>query len=479
MTNEVSNNKPRVRFAPSPTGPLHIGNVRVAIFNYLFAKHHGGTYTVRVEDTDIERSKQEYTDSILDSLQWLNLMPDEEVVYQRSRVSEHKKLLDELLKKGLVYPCFCEPKTAEEKMSALEKGAGEKYDGTCRDKKWTIQDLKKPHALRFKIPSDCTNVKFDDLIRGEISIDTDQLDDFIVMRRAGNPIYNFVVVADDIAMNITHVIRGEDHISNTPKQILLYKALEKEIPKFAHLPLILGPAGNKLSKRDAAVAVTEYKKIGILADAFLNYLVRLGWSHGDQEVFSREELIKYFDLDHVGKKGAIFDIKKLEWLNGTYIRNLDLETYLIQLEKIDENKHSSLTELWDRATLVLLFELYRERAVTLVEIAVNVISLGAAPDSLDMSLIKKWVKPQTSDVLKEFLEYVEGNEISEEKLSHDALIKKAKELCEKFELKLVSIAQPLRLAITGSTCSPGIFDLIPLFTKEEINKRVTSLIKQL
>jgi glutamyl-tRNA synthetase len=470
MTNNV-----RVRFAPSPTGSLHIGNLRAAIFNWLLARHHKGKFLVRIEDTDIERSKKEYVDVISNSLKWLDMMPDEEILYQSSRQEEHKKLLNELLEKGLVYPCFCEPKKSEEKVFNLSQGVAEKYNGTCRNKKWTKEDLEKPHALRFKLPEDRKNVLFNDLIRGEISVGLDQLDDFVVMRRDGTPIYNFVVVVDDIFMKISHIVRGEDHISNTPKQVLLYEVLNAKVPEFAHLPLILGPSGNKLSKRDAAVSVSEYEQMGILPDALFNYLVRLGWSHGDQEIFSRNELVEYFDLDHVGKKGAIFDIKKLKWLNGIYIRKLNKSDFLMQIKRICEKKYYSLTQSQKDPRLDILFELYRERATTLVDLADSIIAFAKAPDTLDTSLISKWLSPQTPELLREFITSFE--ELGE--LSHDKLLQEARQICEKSGVKLVTLAQPLRLALTGSTCSPGVFELIALLEKDEVIKRVNYLIEQL
>jgi len=283
------------------------------------------------------------------------------------------------------------------------------------------------------------------------------------------------VVVDDIFMKISHIVRGEDHISNTPKQVLLYEVLNAKVPEFAHLPLILGPSGNKLSKRDAAVSVSEYEQMGILPDALFNYLVRLGWSHGDQEIFSRNELVEYFDLDHVGKKGAIFDIKKLKWLNGIYIRKLNKSDFLMQIKRICEKKYYSLTQSQKDPRLDILFELYRERATTLVDLADSIIAFAKAPDTLDTSLISKWLSPQTPELLREFITSFE--ELGE--LSHDKLLQEARQICEKSGVKLVTLAQPLRLALTGSTCSPGVFELIALLEKDEVIKRVNYLIEQL
>ncbi|MBU1008182.1 glutamate--tRNA ligase [Candidatus Dependentiae bacterium] len=461
----------RVRFAPSPTGHLHIGGARTAIFNWLFARHNNGVFLVRVEDTDVERSKQEYVDSILESLKWLHLTPDEPLTFQLSRIEEHKQLINQLLEKGLVYPCFCEPKDVEDRLKDFKKGIAEKYDGTCRDKSYTPKDLKKPHAIRFKLP-EREKISFKDLIRGTVTFDIDQLDDFVILRRDGVPTYNFCVVVDDIFMKISHVIRGEDHISNTPKQLLIYDALGAEPPIFAHLPLILGSSGGKLSKRDAAVSVVEYKNQGFLPEALFNYLVRLGWAHGDQEVFSKQEMIDFFSLDKVGKKGAIFDTKKLLWLNGIYIRNLKFNEFAKAAAEAINDKLKKLTAVWKEDMLGQLFELYKERATTMCELVDNMISFAHAPEHLDVGLIKKWVSPQTKTLLFEF---VKGMDEMEEH-THENLIALARHICELSGVKLVALAQPLRLALTGSTHSPGVFELMEVLGCEESKKRVKQLV---
>jgi glutamyl-tRNA synthetase len=466
----------RVRFAPSPTGHLHMGGVRVAIFNWLFAKHNGGKYLLRIEDTDVLRSKKEYEESIIDSLKWLDLLPDEPIVYQMSRLDEHKKIIKNLLDKKMAYPCFCDPAKLEQKREELfALGITPKYAGTCKDKSYTQEDLQKPHAIRFKVPDDIQFVEFEDAIRGKIRVEKDQLDDFVILRQDGVPIYNFVVVVDDIFMKITHVVRGEDHISNTPKQILLYRALGAQHPVFAHLPMILGPSGQRLSKRDAAVDVQEYKKQGFLADAFFNYLVRLGWAHGDQEIFTKEEMIKFFSLEHVGKKGAVFDIKKLEWLNGVYIRNSTFEKLFNAVEDLSNNYQKELQELWTTEQLKELFAQYAQRATKLLDMVLNVISLAKAPIVLDLKLIEKWLHNNSAELISSFVKEVQ----SSEKLSHEQLAECAKNICEKFGLKLVDLAQPLRLALTGKIVSPGVFELIKILGKDESVKRINFLLKQI
>lgn len=462
--------KPRVRFAPSPTGHLHIGGVRAAMFNWLFARHHNGTFLVRIEDTDIQRSKKEYVDSIVQSLSWLDLESDEPIIYQSERTAEYKKVVQKLLEQGLAYPCFCEPKSAEEKMSDLQHGVATKYDGTCRDKAYTPQDLEKPHAIRFKLPQDSSTISFDDQIRGLITFPMDQLDDFVIWRRDDMPTYNFCVVLDDIFMRITHVIRGEDHISNTPKQILIYEALQEKTPIFAHLPLILGPGGQKLSKRDAAVSVIEYKKQGFLPNALFNYLVRLGWSHGDQEVFSRKEMIECFKIDNIGKKGAIFDLKKLLWLNGVYLRELSFENFLKAASDTDSSRKKTLTNCWENVTLRKIYDLYRERIDTVCNALDEMISLAQAPSEVDIELIRKWLTDDTKEMLAKFLEQMEGG--------MDLMII-AKDICKAHGTKLVALAQPLRLALVGKLSSPGVFALIPLIGIQESKKRIELLISKL
>lgn len=464
----------RVRFAPSPTGHLHIGGVRTAIFNWLFAHSTGGTYSLRIEDTDVARSTQEFLDSQLSSLEWTNLLPDQPIVYQMARVREHQAAAQKLLEQGKVYPCFCAPLDADMVIEELEQGVGRKYDGTCRNKPFTAQDLAQPHALRFRVPDDLDSVSFDDVIRGRITLQADQFDDFVIIRRDGTPTYNFCVVVDDIFMQITQVIRGEDHITNTFKQILFYRALGAQEPQFAHLPLILGPSGNKLSKRDASTSVQEYRTQGFMADALLNYLVRLGWSHGDQEVFTRAEMVKFFKLDDVGKKGAIFDIKKLLWLNGIYIRQSSSEQLLTAIAQMDDQKHTTLCALWQTEQLNALLVQYQQRATTLLELSNDIIALADDPQSLDLQLLEKWKTTNTQPMLEAFMQLLQqcGQP------SHDSLLELAKTVCAQHNEKLVNLAQPLRLALTGSLQSPGVFELITILGTDRAIKRIKKLVAQ-
>ena len=468
-------NEARIRFAPSPTGHLHIGSVRVAIFNWLFAKHNNGKFLVRIEDTDVKRSTKEYTESILDSLKWMNMQPDESIVYQSKRFKEYKKIAYELIENELAYPCFCSHFVKTTRNKPEKNDVGQKYPGICRNKKFTKEDLEKPHAIRFKLPEDLKTISFHDEIRGDISVDIDQLDDFIIIKQDKSPAYNFCVVVDDIFMNITHLIRGEDHISNTPKQILIYKALKSNVPVFAHLPLILGQSGNKLSKRDAATSVIEYKDQGYLPDALFNYLVRLGWAHGDQEIFTKKELIDLFSLDKVGKKGAIFDTKKLQWVNGVYIRNLNFDDFLTHVSDVNIDKKKELTDRLEVDKLATLFELYKERSFTICKLADSIIEFASPPKKLDLSLIQKWVSDKTKNLLEEFL--IEIKQM--EGYNHEILLSLSKNICQKYNSKLVEIAQPLRLALTGKTFSPGVFELIAVLSVDEVTKRINNLISKL
>lgn len=466
----------RVRFAPSPTGHLHIGGLRSAIFNWLYARHHGGTFLIRVEDTDVARSSEAYVQSQLASLAWLGLSPDEPIVYQLSRIEKHKEAARHLLLNSRAYPCFCDPRDADQLVSDLEMGLGSKYAGVCRNKTFTEQDLQKPHAIRFKLPDGMQDVVFNDLVLGEIRVNIDQLDDFVIVRRDGTPVYNFCVVVDDIDMKISHIIRGQDHVSNTPKQILLYDALGAQPPYFAHIPLILGPNGGKLSKRDAAVSVGEYHVQGYLPEALMNYLVRLGWSHGDQEVFTADELIRLFTLDSIGKKGSIFDVKKLQWLNAHYMKQKDAHTLLDAIKSVNQEFYDELVSLWPDAMLTRLIDEYKQRASTLVDLYEAVRNLAKEPGIYNTALIAQWVTPQTADVLEQLCAQLESQQAFAD---HAVLSASGQELCKHYGLKTVQLAQPIRLALTGGIASPGVFELMSLLGKECSLRRIRALVAQL
>lgn len=467
--------KARVRFAPSPTGNLHIGGVRTAIFNWLYARHHGGDYLLRIEDTDLERSTDEYLQSQLRSLAWMGLMPDEDPVYQMQRSKHHQEQAKKFMLDGLAYPCFCEPRDADAVVAQLARGEVNKYSGTCREQAWTEQDLKKPYSVRFKLPNGCKEVVFDDEIRGSVRVPDDQLDDMVIMRRDGSATYNFCVVLDDIAMGITQVIRGEDHLTNTAKQLLFYQALGVQPPKFAHLPLILGKAGNKLSKRDAAVSVEQYREQGFMADALFNYLVRLGWAHGDQEVFSKDELQEKFTLNAVGKKGAIFDTQKLMWLNGVYIRQSSANKLLEAIKQMDEKIYMQLVDAWSESALQGLILQYAQRATTLKELAHAVLHFAHAPQVLDITCIEKWHSDATKPMVSMFAQWLDEQKV----LIKETAMEAAKKIVAQHDQKLVALAQPLRLALTGSLQSPSVFDLIVCLGKKETKHRLDALLEKM
>lgn len=462
----------RVRFAPSPTGHLHIGSLRTALFNFLFARHHNGAFLLRIEDTDLERSKQEYTDSIIRAFAWVGITSDEPIVIQSSRLKEHQKYVQQLLKEGKAYRCYCAQQEYQERSEGIS-AEGEhyfKYDGHCRNvSPETISD--KPFVVRFKIPDDCTHVTFHDLVRGDITVTRDQLDDFIIMRSDGNPIYNFVVVVDDIAMRITHIIRGEDHISNTPKQILLYQALGHLSPAFAHIPLILGPDGHRLSKRNAAVAVTDYQAKGYLPDALCNYLVRLGWSYGDKEIFTRQEMIDYFSLAHVGKSASIFDIEKLDWMNGVYIRNTSDPVLLTSITQLQPDFINQLPH-WTNEQIVRAISLYKDRVKTLVELAAVIQKLYQPMHQYDAHELTQWVSKDTGSWLEQVIVRLQKLDV----FYAEGIKKVLQEYVKTLPASFAYIAQPIRLALTGTTKSPGIYELLELLGKEESCKRLASFV---
>jgi glutamyl-tRNA synthetase len=465
----------RVRFAPSPTGHLHIGGLRTALFNWLFARHHGGAFLLRIEDTDIERSTVEYRDSILHSFAWTHLEYDEEIVTQSERIEEHRKVAQQLIAAGKAYKCFCSPEDLVVRYTQEHKNdeAFVKYDGYCRDRVMHVDNASKQYVIRFKLPDNCTHVQFNDLIKGPVTFGIDQLDDFIIIRSGGYPMYNFVVVVDDAFMKITHIIRGEEHLINTPKQILLYEACGHEIPQFAHLPLILGPSGDKLSKRDGATSVIEYRKEGYIPQALLNYLARLGWSHGDQEIFSLSELIQFFSLEHIGTKGAIFDFEKLAWVNSVYIRQATAEALCDSMvENIDSQFLTKLLP-WKIDTVKRVITLYQERVKTIKFLAEEVVLVHSGPviSAISQEEMLKWVTQDTKAHIDQLIKVCESVQAFE----HDALASAIKTLAQSLNIKLVTLLQPVRLALIGKTAGPGVFDLLEIIGKGESIARLCAL----
>lgn len=459
----------RVRFAPSPTGHLHVGNFRTALFNWLFAKHSGGQFLVRIEDTDLERSDERFVKSIKQTLEWTGIKSDEPVVVQSATRDLHDRYMKQLLDEGKAYRCSC---SREEILKRVGGAGGEEhllYDGFCRDKNVSPDSS---HVVRFKLPDDRKNVAFKDMVYGEITVAIEELDDFVIARSDGTPVYNFVVVVDDAEMKISHVIRGKDHISNTPKQILLYEAMGFEVPEFAHLPLIMGLSGERLSKRDAATAVVDYRDKGLLADAFCNYLARLGWSHGDQEIFTADELVEFFSLDGVGKNNAAFDPEKLLWVNSVHMRE-KASQLLVEVIKRDLDKDFlDKLERWNVGQVDDLVELYKSRTKTLVELAQQVGLLYAGPETYDSAAITKWVKPDTGQNLTKFLETVEPDDSFESNF----LFETVKALAKELGIKVVDLAQPMRIAMTGFGESPSVFSLMEIVGKVESLERIKKFV---
>lgn len=465
----------RVRFAPSPTGHLHIGGLRAAIFNWLFARHHNGTFLLRIEDTDKERSKQEYTDAIIDTFAWMGIVSDEPLVIQSHRVNEHIAVIKKLLAEGKAYRCYC---SQEDVLKRHVDAGGDPefvaYDQYCRLRHY--EDESRDHVVRFAIPESIKEICFDDMIRGPITVSVSELDDFIIARSDYSPMYNFVVVVDDAFMNITHVIRGEDHISNTPKQILLYQACGYTIPFFAHAPNILGPSGKKLSKREAAASVLEYRQMGYLPDALSNYLVRLGWSHGDQEVFSKQELIHYFSLDAVGKKGSIFDKEKLDWLNGLYIRNSNAyDLYQRIIRDIEPDLQDQLSG-WDETKIPQAIALYQDRVKTLQELVAHLLNLYQGAFNFAKNNVPMFFSDNNT---VHYLTLVLENLPHENEWTVDSLKESLNLVAKTLGVKLVSIAQPLRIALLGSHDGPGVMGLLAFLGKRESVVRINELIKWL
>jgi glutamyl-tRNA synthetase len=454
--------KIRTRFAPSPTGFLHIGGARTALFNWLYARHVGGTFLLRIEDTDQQRSTDESTQAILDAMTWLGLDWDEGPFFQAQRVDIHRAMVEKLIQEGKAYFCTCSPEVLEEKRKlALAEGRKPKYDGACRDK-----NLKRTpdSVVRFRCP-DVGSTVVKDLIKGNIVFNNEELDDLIIERGDGYPTYNFAVVVDDAEMQITHVIRGDDHVNNTPRQILLYEALGYEVPQFAHVPMILGSDKARLSKRHGATSVMAYKDMGYLPEALVNYLVRLGWAHGDQEIFEKNELIDLFSLDAVGKSPAVFNPEKLQWLNQHYIKSYSpdqlVEVMLPFWDKMGVGRPESS---FARNIVTDL----RERAKTLVELAEG--SRFYFTDELvyEEDAARKFLTEEAAG----HLEAVIGDLPGLADYSKAGIETLLRDLSEKRNTKLKFIAQPLRVALTGKTVSPGIDDVMVTLGKERVLKRL-------
>ncbi len=459
-----------VRFAPSPTGYLHIGGARTALFNWLLARHTGGKFILRIEDTDQVRSTKESIDAILDSMTWLGLDWDEGPVYQTDRLQLYREHVERLLKEGKAYPCYCTPEELEERrQKALREKRKPKYDGHCRNLSAPIPG--RTPAIRFKAPEKGKTV-LRDLIKGTIEFDNEELDDLVIQRSDGWPTYNFSVVVDDALMNITHVIRGDDHVNNTPRQILLYEAFGYPLPQFAHVPMILGADKTRLSKRHGATSVMVYKEMGYLPQALVNYLVRLGWAHGDQEVFTRQDLIEKFSLENVGKSAAVFNTDKLLWLNGLYIRQESPETLADLLLPFLEQKG---LQPRSRPWLLEIVKTLQERSKTLVEM----VEAAEFFFRSDFAMEEKAVKKHLTPAIKEPVEMLMARMEAAPELDEKALEEMFKDIITARGIKLGALAQAVRVALTGKSVSPGIYEVLKIVGKEEALKRIRRAIEKL
>jgi glutamyl-tRNA synthetase len=451
----------RTRFSPSPTGALHLGGAHTALFNWLIARHCGGTFILRIEDTDRERSQEQFVTEILDAMSWLGLDWDEGPYRQSERLPIYHDYIQRLVQRGAAYYCNCPPQDLEaRRQAALARGEKPKYDGHCRN-------LKLPAgpntAVRFKTPQ--TGVThWDDQIKGPIAFDNQELDDLVLQRADGIPTYNFAVVVDDITMGVTQVIRGEDHIPNTPRQLVIYEALGVAPPLFAHMPLMLGKDRAKLSKRHGAVSVTAYREQGYLPQALVNYLARLGWSHGDQEIFSRDELIKYFGLNHVTTSPGVFDEDKLQWLNSHYFKEMPPLALARELTPFLHYLHDAP----DQEYLAQVVTTLSARCKTLVEMAAAAQFYFQDPRPYDAKAAQKFLSPAALPLIQE----IAARLARLPKVNEAALTQLFSELAQETGQKMVNLAQPVRVALTGKTASPGLYEIISILGRDETLRRL-------
>ncbi|GBQ42876.1 glutamate--tRNA ligase [Komagataeibacter europaeus] len=461
----------RTRFAPSPTGLLHIGNARAALFNFLYARHHGGQFLLRIEDTDRERSTQQAVDVLFDGLAWMDIHPDEKPVFQSTRQARHTEVAHELLEKGLAYRCYC---TADELKEMREKAMAEgrppRYNGMWRDRDPSEAPANTPYTIRIKAPRE-GETTIHDLVQGDVRVANAELDDMIILRADGTPVYQLAVVVDDHDMDITHVIRGDDHLTNTFRQAMIYRAMGWDLPHFAHLPLIHGPDGAKLSKRHGAQSVVEFRDMGYLPEALDNYLLRLGWGHGDAEILSREEQIRLFDLDGVGRSPSRMDYAKLLYINGVWLRQADdtrlTNDVMERLGKMEGVDTSDAT----RAKVLSLMPGLKERAKTLVELADNAAFLGRSLPLSFNAKAEKLLTPENRVMLGRLAEALKATgPFTKENI--DATLR---QFAETHEMKLGKVAQPLRAAVTGSTMSPGIDDTLAALGRDEVLARINAV----
>jgi glutamyl-tRNA synthetase len=460
----------KTRFAPSPTGFLHIGGVRTALFSWLYARHHGGQFVLRIEDTDRERSTQAAVDAILEAMDWLGLAHDEGPYYQTQRMDRYRELAAQLLEKGSAYHCYCSRDDLDQMRAAqMARGENPRYDGRCRDRQSPVAGVSP--VLRFRTPQAGVTV-VDDLVRGRVEFQNAELDDLIIMRSDGTPTFHFGVVVDDGDTQITHVIRGDDHLNNTPRQMHILDALGFARPVYGHLPMILGPDGAKLSKRHGAVNVLEYRDAGYLPDAVLNYLVRLGWSHGDQELFSRDEMIRLFDIAAVNASASRFDTGKLDWINQQYLRSGDPEVIAPRL--VAQLAAAGL-DVRQGPPAAAVIEAYRERATTLRDIATSARYLYAEPADIDAAAVSKHLTAAIAGPLRLFTTRLAGTADWTRAAIHAVMAAVAAECGIGFG----KLGQPVRVAVTGGTVSPPIDVTLELLGRERTLERLARAVTRL
>ncbi|MBR8654457.1 glutamate--tRNA ligase [Achromobacter sp. Marseille-Q0513] len=458
----------RTRFAPSPTGFLHLGGARTALFSWAFARHHQGTFVLRIEDTDVERSTPEAVQAILDSMDWLGMQPDEGPFYQMQRMDRYREVVAQMLAAGTAYHCYSSPEEVEAmREAARARGDKPRYDGTWRPEPGkTLPPVPagRQPVVRFKNPQDGAT-SWNDMVKGVISFDNTELDDLIIARPDGTPTYNFCVVVDDWDMGITHVLRGDDHVNNTPRQINILRALGAALPEYGHVPMILGPDGEKLSKRHGAVNVMEYDNEGYLPEAMINYLARLGWSHGDDELFSREQLVSWFDTRHLSKSASQWDPKKLNWVNAHYIKQMD-DAELAERVAPRVAKRGGHPE---KTNLPGIMGLLKDRAETLEQLADGAMLFCGEFKPAPAELAEQHLTPAAREALADFAQRAQGTEWTREALS--ALIKAV--LADR-GLKMPQLAIPLRVAVVGQTQTPAVDAVLALLGKETVLARLAS-----
>jgi glutamyl-tRNA synthetase len=454
----------KTRFAPSPTGYLHVGGARTALFSWLHARKHGGKYVLRIEDTDLQRSTAESINAILEAMTWLGLDYDEGPFYQTKRFDRYNEVIDELLEKGLAYRCNCSKERLDElREGQMQRKEKPRYDGHCRGR--LISD-DEPHVIRFRNPAE-GSVIIDDRVRGKVVFQNDELDDLIIRRTDGSPTYNLTVVVDDLDMDITDVIRGDDHVNNTPRQVNILQALGKAPPRYAHVPMILGDDGSRLSKRHGAVSVMEYRNQGILPEALLNYLVRLGWSHGDEELFTLDQMVELFDIGDVNKAASSFNTEKLLWINQHYIKNAD-PVHLARL--LSPHMGELGIDPAGGPDLVDVVRAQQERAQTLVEMAEISAFFYRDYDEFEANAAKKHLRPVALEPLRIMRKRLA--ELDEEEWTGEKLHQAVTAVSELLDLKMGKVAQPVRVAIVGRAASPGIDVTLELVGKEASLRRI-------